>query len=79
MKFIAKPNLVVRLHKPIGTTKYVIFNEKGEYETQNQTLQKKLLLHFSTQEHRCKYCKAQYSKKGDLLVHYRNEHKGVAK
>lgn len=71
MKFIAEPNLLVKFAKPIGLLKYIKFNEKGEYETSNELIVKKLLPHFSAEKHKCKYCGEFFNQKGDLLVHYR--------
>jgi hypothetical protein len=79
MKFLAEPSLVVKLHKPVGLFKYVIFDENGEYETNNKKLQRKLMLHFPSKTYECKFCQEKYLKKGDLLSHYRLQHKGVDK
>lgn len=80
MKFYAEPNLVVKFQKPIGLIKYIVFNDKGVFETKDENLTKKLMTQFKydLKLHQCKYCEEGFIKKGDLLVHYR-KHKEVTK
>lgn len=77
MKFIGTPNMIIRFNKPLGTLKYIKFDENGEYETSNEFIVRKLLPHFSVGKHSCKYCGKFFDNKGDLLVHYRKHKEDV--
>jgi hypothetical protein len=76
MKIIGTPNLLVKFNKPLGTLKYIKFNDIGEYETENEAIIKRLSQNFSIGKFPCKYCNKFFENKGDLLVHYR-KHKEV--
>lgn len=80
MKFKAEPNYYVRL-----SNKYVqrstglkgfYFDDKGEYETENEVMINVLSQHFEKVDdlHACKKCNFTTENKGLLMAHYR-EHK----
>lgn len=92
MKFKAEPNYYVRL-----SNKYVqratglkgfYFDDKGIYETENETMIKVLSQNFeqveenkseTKNEFNCKKCNFTTDNKGFLMAHYRKDHPKGAK
>lgn len=89
MKFIAEPNLYVKLNNKGAqrTTglKGFCFDEKGEYTTENEILIGILKQNFKVKEEyenkqvetvsfKCKKCDFETDNKGELLAHYRKDH-----
>jgi hypothetical protein len=86
MKFKAPPNLqYVKISNKyvqrVTGIKGFYFDDKGEFETDNEVLIKVLSQNFEVVEEKevktfkCKKCKYETGNKGDLLAHYRSEHK----
>jgi|GWRWMinimDraft_15_1066023.scaffolds.fasta_scaffold06480_3 aspartate carbamoyltransferase regulatory subunit len=75
MKYKAEPNLLVTFKKPVGTIRYIKFDNDGYYITDNEHIIKKLSQHFPSEDlnYKCKYCGKSFDNKGNLLVHYRGE------
>jgi len=74
MKYKGEPNLLVTFKKPIGTIKYIKFDNDGYYITDNEYIIKKLSQHFPIESnYKCKFCNKEFDNKGNLLVHYRGE------
>jgi hypothetical protein len=90
MKFKGTPNLYVRfankrIHRITGRRGFY-FDENGIYETDNEVLINLLSKHFEivkeeaveenkTELYQCKKCDFETENKGELLAHYRKEHK----
>lgn len=88
MRFKAEPNLYVKI-----SNKYVqratglkgfYFDDKGEYETDNELMIKVLSQSFEIKEeknatvdkvYKCKKCEYETTNKGGLLAHYREHMK----
>lgn len=75
MRYKGEPNLHVNFKKPIGTIRYIKFDNDGYYITDNEHIMKKLSQHFTSEDsnYNCKFCKKSFNNKGNLLVHYRGE------
>lgn len=90
MKFYGTPNMLLRVRnmKPIRAIR---FDLNGEYETENPRLIARLKTRFKCEEtaekpkeekklpldgfYNCKKCDFKTTNKGELLAHYRKEHK----
>lgn len=84
MKFYGQPNSLVReMRRKPFSTEYEFkpifrFDEKGEYSTSDDRLIQKLKKKFKYEEektYKCKKCDYKTSNKGELLAHYRANHK----
>lgn len=80
MKFKAETNYYVRLSNKFVQRstglKGFYFDDKGEYETENEVMIKVLSQNFETVEelNACKKCDFTTDNKGLLMAHYRQEH-----
>lgn len=83
MKFFGEPNMLVkeRKRKPMSqeiTVKPLFrFDEKGEYETNNERLIEKLKKKFKHEEKKyiCKKCGEEFENKGIFLAHMKGHKK----
>lgn len=87
MKFKSEPNLYVRIanlyvQRATGK-KGFYFDDKGEFETENEILIKLLKRNFEVIEEKeltiklkqCKKCDFECETQGQLLAHYKKDHK----
>jgi hypothetical protein len=80
MKFYGEPNLLVNTRKKVNgmykNTPLFIFDENGEYETEDKRLIEKLKKNFKHENNKfkCKKCDFETDNMGELLAHYRKEH-----
>lgn len=84
--FKGQPNLVVRFNPPIGNIKHVKFNENGEFTTANERVIQRFMHHYDsvpvktadepeTKVYQCKQCEYKTESRGELMSHYRSNHK----
>lgn len=85
MKFKAEPNLFVKISNKyiqrVTGKKGFYFNDKGEFETDNEVLIKVLSQNFEVVEElkeenkkHCKKCDFTCDNQGELMAHYRESH-----
>jgi hypothetical protein len=84
MKFYGTPNSLVKerrkkpFSKEVKNIPLFRFDENGEYETTDDRLIQKLKKKFKFEEektYKCKKCDYETSNKGELMAHYRTNHK----
>ena len=83
MKFYGPPNQLIRTQKrrPMTMELYTVplfrFDEKGEYETQDIKMAKKLMKRFEHDDapiYKCKKCEYETMNKGEFAIHCRHKH-----
>ena len=78
--FLGTPNMLVRLHTPIGRIKGFRFDAEGRYTTEHPRLIKRIADKFQVepiQQFKCKKCDFQTENKGQLMSHYKKHKEEV--